>query len=135
MASIAEVFQAGRDFHNSGKLQEAEQHYRQVLQADPRHADAMHALGVLACQVGKHQAGVQLISSAIRVNGSQAAFHADLGEAYRGLGRLDEAVVSYRQALRIRPNYPQARNNLGTLFQAQGKFADAEASYREATRL
>jgi protein O-GlcNAc transferase len=135
MASIAEVFQAGRDFHNSGKFQQAEQSYRQVLQVDPCHADAMHSLGLLACQVGKHQAAVQFISSAIRVNGSQATYHADLGEAYRGLSQLDEAVTCYRQALRIRPEYASARNNLGTLFQAQGKLADAEASYREATRV
>ncbi|MBI3839168.1 MAG: tetratricopeptide repeat protein [Planctomycetia bacterium] len=135
MASIAEVFQAGRDFHNSGNLQQAEQNYRQVLQADPRHADAMHSLGLLAYQVGKHQAAIQLISSAIRVNGSQAAYHADLAEVYRGLGQLDDAARSYRQALRIMPDYAEAHHNLGTVFRAQGKLAEAADCHREALRI
>ena len=38
--------------HQAGQLSKAEACYRQVLKADPNHADAVHLLGVIALQWG-----------------------------------------------------------------------------------
>ena len=38
--------------HQAGRLDEAESHYRQVLQATPGHFDATHLLGVIALMLG-----------------------------------------------------------------------------------
>ncbi|MBI3839169.1 MAG: tetratricopeptide repeat protein [Planctomycetia bacterium] len=133
MASIAELLQAGLNFHASGNLQQAEQSYRQVLEADSRNADAMHLLGLIALQVENHPMAIEYLTAAIRVDGGQAVFHAHLGEAYRKLGQLDQAIACYRQALRIKPDDPQSYNNLGTLLHAQAKQAEAQASHAGAS--
>ncbi len=91
MTTSAETLQTALAHHQAGRLQQAEQLYRQLLQADPQHAGAMHLLGLIALQVGKPELAVQYISSAIRLNGNQAAFHANLGEALRASGRWDDA--------------------------------------------
>jgi tetratricopeptide (TPR) repeat protein len=63
-----------------------------------------------------------------------ALFHFNLGLAQDALGRLDEAVLSYRQAARLDPSYTKAFINLGICLGRSGKLDDAVASYREAVR-
>jgi protein O-GlcNAc transferase len=135
MESIADALKAGMDCHHSGDLRQAEQIYRRILQADPRHAQALHLLGLIAYQAGNHPLAVQYASAAIRLDGRQAEYHTTLAEAHRKLGQPAEAVSCYRQALRIQPDYAVAHNNLGTLLQARGDLAAAGDCYREAVRV
>ena len=44
--------------HQQGMLGQAEAIYRQLLAIEPRNADALHLLGVIACQTGSHQDSV-----------------------------------------------------------------------------
>jgi hypothetical protein len=52
----------------------------------------------------------------------------------RALGRLEEAVASYRQALACKPDFAEAHNNLGVALQRLGRQSEALAFYREASR-
>ncbi len=54
--------------HHAGRLQEAESLYRQILSTTPNHADALHMLGVLSAQTGKHETAAELIERAIQIN-------------------------------------------------------------------
>ena len=47
--------------HQAGRLSEAERCCRQVLAADPRHADSLHLLGIVAYQTGHHDPALDLI--------------------------------------------------------------------------
>src|SRR5262249_50739952 len=49
---IACQFDAARALHRSGKLQQAEQTYLQVLRASPQHAEALNLFGILLSQLG-----------------------------------------------------------------------------------
>jgi tetratricopeptide (TPR) repeat protein len=135
VTSIHEILTTAVEHHRGGRLSQAEQHYRQVLAANPRQPDALQLLGVIAHQVGKHEAAVELISQAIALSGAQPTYHNNLGEAYRALGRLQEAVACYEQALRIAPTYAEANNNLGTVRKDQGRTDEAAAQYRRAIEL
>ncbi len=133
--SIQATLDAAIRCHDAGDLQQAEQLYRRVLTADPRHAKATYLMGLLAHQLGKHDQAERAISSAIRLDGGQPTFHTTLGEVYRSLGRLSDAVVCYRHALRMNGNNPAAYNNLGSLLQAQGDLPAAMDCYRSAIQL
>src|ERR1700733_6783523 len=52
MATLGEVLSLGVHQHQAGNLPQAEQLYQQILERDPRHADALHLLGVIAHQRG-----------------------------------------------------------------------------------
>jgi tetratricopeptide (TPR) repeat protein len=58
--------------------------------------------------------------------------HNNLGNAFNGLGKLDEAVASYQKALAIKPKFAEAHNNLGSTLDDLGKRDEAVASYRKA---
>ena len=132
---IPETLALALQHHQAGRLSEAEALYRQILQAQPNHADALHLLGVIAHQVGKHEIAVQYITRAIALNPTVAEYHSNLGTVYRARGKLEEAVVHYRQALALRPAYAMAHNNLGTAFSEQGKLEEAVVQYRQALAL
>ena len=59
--SIQQSFQLAVQHHQAGRLPQAEQLYRQILAQEPGHADAMHLLGVIAAQLGRNDAAVELI--------------------------------------------------------------------------
>jgi len=121
--------------HRAGRLAEAERLYRQVLELDPHHGDALHLLGMLAGQSGRHGTAAELIRRAIAVNGGQPYYHLHLGLAARNLGRLDEAEASYRRALDLKSDLVEAHHGLGMVLQAFGRHGEAVASYDRALAL
>jgi Flp pilus assembly protein TadD len=51
--------------HQSGALASAEAIYREVIAADPNHPDALHLLGLIASEAGRHETAAALIVKAI----------------------------------------------------------------------
>ena len=128
------TLKAALALHQAGDLPRAEAMYRQVLQRDPIQPDALHYLGLLAHQLGRHDAAVELIGKAIIHNPRNAYYYNNLGEAYRALERNDAAIESYRHALRIDPSLIEANGNLGLLLQEQGKPEEAAECYARVLR-
>jgi tetratricopeptide (TPR) repeat protein len=135
MTVIADVLALALRCHQAGDLRQAEHYYRQILQADPGHADALHLLGMIAYQEGRPADALDLIRRALAVNPAHPLYHCNAGLAYQALGRLDAAEAAYRQALALKPDHVAALNNLGAVHKAQGKWAEAEACLRQALHL
>ena len=101
--------------HQTGQLAAASQIYQKVLSKDTTNAEALHLLGVRHHQ-GDHARAVELMPQAVAHRG-MPAFHANLAEAYRALGRFERAVGCCRAALQLWPDYPEALCNLGVALQ------------------
>jgi protein O-GlcNAc transferase len=82
-------------YHRAGRLEEAEQIYRQVLQDDPEQADAIHLHGVLVSQRGDDERALEYIERAIRSDEHQATFHNNLARSLYCLERFAEAILAY----------------------------------------
>lgn len=118
-------------YHNAGRLREAEGIYRQILEVDPDHPDALHLLGVTAHQMGNPGKAVELITRAIALRPDFADAHNNLGNALNALKETDAAIASYRRAVSIEPNYIEAHLNLGSIFQSLGCADEAVAHFRK----
>jgi len=66
--TLDQALQQGIAAHREGKLQDAERLYRAILQAQPKHPDANHNLGVLAVAVGKSLEAIPLFKHAVEAN-------------------------------------------------------------------
>ena len=131
----ARLLEAALQQHRTGRLQQAERLYKQVLAQEPNNIEANHLLGVIACQGGEFETGAQLIRKALRLKPDYAGAHKSLGKALQVLGRLDEAAASFRRALELMPEYAEACNDLGIVLLAQSKIEDAKASFQKAAAL
>ena len=135
MATISEILANAIEHHQAGRLKNAELLYRQILQVEPNHADALHLLGVTAHQVGNHAEAIQLICHSIQAFGTAANVHNNLGGAYRALRRFSEAIACYRRAIELKPDYAEAQINLGNALSDLGNVDEALSCYRRAVEL
>lgn len=115
--------------HQAGRFGEAEAAYREVLAVDPENFDALHLSGVVAFQVGQHEAAAERISRALSLHPSNAAAQNNLGAVFRAQARFDDALVCFRKALALQPDYFDAHTNLGAVLMAQGRLDEAAACY------
>jgi tetratricopeptide (TPR) repeat protein len=118
--------------HQARRYADAARCYHEILTREPENAEALHLFGVMHHQCGHCGRAVELIGRAAALRPETAAFHANLAEAYRGLGDHDRAIESCRTALRLKPRYPEAANNLGLALHALGRHAEAEDQFRAA---
>ena len=129
MESPFAAIERGLIFQRSGRLREAESAYREALKANPENADALHLLGTIAFQAGKHEPAVALIQRAIRINPNNANYYSNCGPALRNLNRYEEAIACYHSAIALAPDHPQAWYNLGKTYFDFRKPAEALEAY------
>jgi uncharacterized protein (TIGR02466 family) len=106
--------------------------YRQILATQPRHAEALHALGMIAKEAGRLDIAAALIRGAMGVDPSRLDFVGNLGNVLRETGQLEEAAACYQAVLEAAPGLALAHNNLGNVLQEQGDLAAAVDCYRRA---
>lgn len=135
MATVADVFMLAVRHHEVGNLPQAERLYRQVLQAEPANADALHLLGVLAHQAGRQDLAELYVRQALALKPQEPSFHSNLGLIYQALGRPGEAAACHWRAACLQPDFPEAYFNLGISLRELGSLGEAEACYREALRI
>lgn len=111
----SELLQKGLEFHQTGRLDEARECYRQVLSANPNAADAWHLMGLLLHQQGHSDQGVTAIERAISLNGQNPAFLSNLGGVLMSLGRHSEAEAVLRRGQQLAPHDVSVLNNLGVV--------------------
>ena len=128
----ASLFAAAVNHFRARQLGEAEKCCRDILTVEPNHFDALHLLGVIAFQIGRHDGAAELIGRAVAVNGNNAECHFNLAQALRALGRLDEAMTHLAQAAALKRYYPAAHVALGDVLVQREQFAGACARYQQA---
>ncbi len=132
---LAEWLRRAAAHHRRGQLREAEALYRQVLDAQPDHFDALHLCGVLMHQRGRSAEALKLIGAALAANRRVAPAHSNYGLVLAALGHYQEALTSYDCALALKPDYVEALHNRGNALMALGCAEDALASFEHAIAL
>lgn len=127
--------QKGIQYHQQGHLEQAAKVYREVLKKNPRHADALHLLGVIAIQNQDPNSAVNLIQQAIAIQANNPIYYSNLGVALQSLVRYDEAIAAYDRALSLNPNYGDAHLNRGVVLNALKRVDESLASLDRAIAL
>ncbi|MCP4678484.1 MAG: tetratricopeptide repeat protein [Deltaproteobacteria bacterium] len=135
LISLNETLSRALTLHQGGRLQEAAELYKQILEADPDNTETYHLLGVLMDQAGNHELSVSLISKAIELGPVQAEYFDNLGLAYKALGNLDAALTSHKNAVELDPHSTSAFFNLALTLQTLNKWQDAIDNYLAAISL
>jgi tetratricopeptide (TPR) repeat protein len=121
----ATLYQSALAARRAGRLAEAEAGFRAVLAQDPRHADALHMLGIVLHMQGHSAKAEDLMRRALTLR-EDAFFLDNLGNLLWEIGRPDEAEVAYRRAIRVQPENINVRFNLGKLLKNMQRGEEAE---------
>ena len=121
--------------HRAGRIAEAATLYRRILAEEPRHADALHLLGVALFQSGRAAEAAEQIGRAIAVQPAIADFHNHLGAALIAAGKPRDALGALERARALAPGSPEIHLNLGNAHRECGDLARAEAEYRRSVEL
>jgi protein O-GlcNAc transferase len=130
-----EQLQQAIQFHQAGRLAEAERLYALVLASDPANFTATHFLGVIRFQQGRSSEAIALIGAALRINPGSAGALTNYGLALKAEGRLPEALASFDKSIAAKPDDPESHNSRGLALQAMGRLPEALAGFDRAIAL
>ncbi len=134
-AQVPDALKHAIAFHQRGQFAQAKALYEGVIQAQPRHFQALHLLGLIAAQTGNPEVALGLIERAIEITPDNPDFHINMGNVLRTLRQFEAALASYGNAIAIKPDYAQALCNRGVVLQELSQFQAAVDSYDQAITL
>jgi len=100
--------------HRAGKLTAAASLYRRVLAVDPGHPDALHCLGLVAHQSGRHEEAIALIGQAI-ARQSKPSYWYNMGHVHLALKDMPRAEEAFLKTITIEPMHAEALFHIGHL--------------------
>jgi tetratricopeptide (TPR) repeat protein len=132
---IGALRESGLEAVRAGRLAEAEAYCRQILEAEPRHFESLHLLGILFLRRGLPADAALQFDLALEAKPDEPDVHNNRGSALKHLKRLDDAVASYRKAIALRPRFAEAHVNLANALLALERFDEALDNYDRALEL
>lgn len=132
------------------RYDEALESYKQALALEPDNPEIHNNLSYIYNHTNRYNEAIESSRRAISLLGetgqaykqgyqtrNQVLSHTykNLGNAYTGLKRYNEAAGALRQATLIEPNNAAAHFNLGLTLYTGGRYSEAITAYREVIRL
>jgi tetratricopeptide (TPR) repeat protein len=123
--AIEDLKSQGEGFLHAGKLELAEQSYRQAVLQTPADARAHISLGFVLKELGRDEEAEKCLGEAIRLDPSIADSHYLLGTLLQKHGDSQAAAASFRNALDLAPDFEFAYRDLCVLLMQSGDLAQA----------
>jgi predicted O-linked N-acetylglucosamine transferase (SPINDLY family) len=123
------------EYHQSGRIEEAEALYRRILEVDPGHPGALYLLGGIAYQNGDDAEAFALIDEVLRDEPADPDAQHLFALINQRRGDSALALEAVGRALALNPNYLHAWLTQGNLLRAAQRFEEALASYTHALEL
>jgi tetratricopeptide (TPR) repeat protein/MoaA/NifB/PqqE/SkfB family radical SAM enzyme len=108
---------------------------RRAAELDPKWSWAHGFLSRAIYQGGTDEGGLVPIDEAVRLGSKEGFLLCWRGEAYRRLGRFEEAAKDFERGLELDPLYDQGYGWRARLLDAQGRHDEAAASLRKGIAL
>jgi len=128
----AELNAKALQLQDQGKVDEAEQLFRKVLEKYPDDFVALYSLGVIASRNGQSDLALNWLSRAAQSAPDNPMAHYALATTLQGLALFEQALASFDKALAINPKYMEVYNNKATLLHSMNRQLDALKTLEEA---
>lgn len=135
MVDVQEQLKTALTYHQTGNLDQAEQVYQQIIEANDRLWEPLYYLGTLQLQRGDLEASIRSFLKVVQLNPEMPDVHNNLGVAYHASQKWTEAGQSFEKAIQINPQYDRAYFNLGSLLESRGLLTEAVLCFQQAYEL
>jgi tetratricopeptide (TPR) repeat protein len=134
-ASVPTVFSRAVELHKAGKMALAERGYRQILDTDPSHAQALYCLGQLMAKQGKHGAAKRTFAALTKLRPQSEKAWMWLAQSAEARQQMPDAIKAYQSLIAINPKFAVAHNQLGSLLFRQRRYEEAAVAFEKAVEL
>ncbi len=134
-AGLGAMLQNAFALNQAGRLDEAKKAATAILKIQPREANALYLLGIVAHQQGDAKKAVQWFEKSHKADRNNPAAVSGLGIIRLEQGRHREAARFFEQVLKTMPNDPATHNNLGLALERSGDLNKALNHYGRAITL
>jgi tetratricopeptide (TPR) repeat protein len=130
--SIDHLVEQAFSHHREGRLDIAETHFRDAIDAETEHRGACFGFAQLLIQTGRFDDAVRWLTWLLHDAPDRAAIHRQLGLAHACASRLDIALHHFQQVLDLQPDDPATLHIVANFQQALGQDGEADVNFRRA---
>ncbi len=109
------LYTQGVQLLQSGKYDEAQRCFQQLIAGNPYNATVMNLLAICCARKEQYAQALELMEKALALDDKAADIHHNVGPIYRILGDFRKAEQHYRRAIELKPNYAEAYFNLASV--------------------
>jgi tetratricopeptide (TPR) repeat protein len=117
---------------NAREFRRAHELCMRILAAEPRHADALFLLAMIAAAHGNFHKALEVVDRALQLDALRAEYHAQRSRCLVSLHRPREAFEAAERALALRPTDALTLDTIGVALTRAGAHAEAVAPFRAA---
>jgi tetratricopeptide (TPR) repeat protein len=125
----------GRSMNELGDRSAARIAFGRAIENDPASAESRNDFGVFLFRADEIDRSIEELIEAVRLDGSKAVYHENLGRAYRKKGMAKEAEREFAEAARLAPNDAGVWTALGQVRAEQKKVDEAATAFSTALSL
>ncbi len=130
-AGYSELFKEAFKLHQENKLDEAESRYIQVLEKEPKNAEAWNFLGIINLQKFRLSKAEEYIQKALSIL-PEPYFYENLAKVYLEMEDTARAITIYKELLRLMPDSFNYLFNLASAYKISGDLENAISTYKKA---
>ncbi|MCR4408586.1 MAG: tetratricopeptide repeat protein [Anaerolineae bacterium] len=121
--------------YEAGRLKQAAEKYRMILDANPDDALAHQGLAQCLNRFARYEEAIEECNRALELDPGLAIPHSFLGSIYFRQHRFEEGEIEFRRAIELDPALEEAYISLGATLSEQERFQEAESVLRRALEL
>lgn len=99
--SLDDAYKTAVDFHTKGKISDAANIYKKILEVKPDHFLALSNLGIICSQLKRFNEAIELFNKTLKINPKYAEGYNNLGNVLYELSRFDKSLDCYKKAIKF----------------------------------
>ena len=131
---VTELGKLAHQFKREGKLKQAEETYRELMNLDRYNTYALVGLGDLKRRAKRFEAAIGFYEKCLSIESDNWHALVGLGDAYRGLHDLDKALDAWSGCMKLRPQDHKTMTRIADCLKKKGDFAASKKYYLMALK-
>jgi predicted O-linked N-acetylglucosamine transferase (SPINDLY family) len=115
----------GLQCYETGRLDEAEQIFKEVIAQNPGYADAYNFLGIVYAGRKNFKEALQYFKEAVRLDPNNAPYNSNYGNALQDNDHLNESLPYYFRAIELKPDLTDAYYNLSNALRKLQRYPES----------
>ena len=117
------------------KFQEANEIYQDLTLQFPNNSELYHEFGIALIAQNQPKLAIEKFLQSVRLDPKNANYNSDLGEMYRRIGLLDQAIKFNLEAVKLNSELDNTNYNLGLAYFGKEDFDKAIVFFEKAIKV